>query len=133
MKKVILIGQDLDIFEFKSIDEAVVAKRAKEGLLLLEKIALQKELDTLTQKKTILSDSLAKSADKSQGKMTLFKLNRALKGLHRVLTLESKRTNLKLNRIKRRISAEPEQIASMKERKKAIITKLMDIKLLNKQ
>lgn len=131
MPKMILIGPDPELFEFKSMSEALTALGGKEGLLILDKMKLQVEFDSLTRKKVFLQESMSKVVDPNQGKLSLFTFNHALKVMLAVLTGEVKRTSTKLNRLRKRPAPDPAQVASLSDKKSKMVTQLTNMKLLN--
>jgi hypothetical protein len=131
--KIILVGKDPALFEYKTIDDALTLHKTREGPFLLEKIKLQKEYENLTRKKTILAESLGAKSDGGQSKLSLFKLNASLQGLVKKLSAEAKRITLQINRLQKRGAADPKNISRMNSKKAAVLLKLEKMGLIRKE
>ena len=133
VSKIILVGKDPALFEYKTIDDALTLHKTREGPFLLEKIKLQKEYENLTRKKTILAESLGAKSDGGQSKLSLFKLNASLQGLVKKLSAEAKRITLQMNRLQKRGAADPKNISRMNSKKAAVLLKLEKMGLIRKE
>ncbi len=133
VSKIILVGKDPALFEYKTIDDALTLHKTREGPFLLEKIKLQKEYENLTRKKTILAESLGAKSDGGQSKLSLFKLNASLQGLVKKLSAEAKRITLQMNRLQKRGAADPKNISGMNSKKAAVLLKLEKMGLIRKE
>jgi hypothetical protein len=132
LSKTILIGSDPRTFEVDSMTEALEQYKSKDGSFLLEKIKLQNTFDRLTREKKILVESLGGAAEASQDKLSLFKLNHALRQLRKRLSTEVKTHTASLARLKKRRSGDPRDIDAVNSQKDSLIAKLQDLGIIPK-
>ncbi len=126
--RLVLIGPDSTFYDALTLEVALGNSAHLESKLILELIRIQKQVAALVARKDVLVKTLGKAPE--DRKLSLFKLNVALKRISSVLTDEIKNKSARVSSLKRRVVQEPKSLEEVNGRKSSLMAVLVKMGLI---
>ncbi len=127
----IFIGPATDISDYPNLETALTTRQTKESLLILEKLQLEKEVDMLSRKQIALSETSLTPAQKLEGRLSLFKLNIALKRVSQFLIAEIKRRTTRNERMRKKGNPDLNSASTLHNKKTNLLNLLAKMGLIS--
>jgi hypothetical protein len=126
--RLVLIGPDASFYDALTLEVALGNSAHLESKLILELIQIQKQVAALSVRKEVLVKTLSKARE--GGKLSLFKLNAALKRISSLLAIEIKNKTARVRSLRRRVLQEPKSLEEVNERKSSLMAALVKMGLI---